>query len=116
MNLDNVNLTELVALCRKGPSLLAHRGLGREVLIKLINEEIDPDSLPIDPVDDERELMCFLQVEYPAIIKNQLKCSDQGYFCPDCPPGRVISCASIDMDPGLRQRGLYSIGLGRKNK
>jgi hypothetical protein len=62
-------------------------------------------------VDDDRELMCFLQEEYPDITFNQLKCADQHYYCPDCPPGRVIYCAVYDADPGIRQEALIQIGL-----
>ena len=109
-NYKVLNLSELVQLCRDNAFRSAHRGLGRDTLIGLLEGEVDYKTCSPDPVDAERELMCYFQEKQPDIVFQQLTCSDQNYYCPDCPAGRVISCAVINIDSGLRRGGLKEIG------
>ena len=109
-NYNVLNVTELVQLCRNREFRSAHRGLGRDTLIGLLEGEVDYSKCSPDPVDAERELMCYFQEALPDKVFQQLTCSDQNYYCPDCPPGRVIACAVINIDGGLRKGGLKVIG------
>jgi hypothetical protein len=102
---ENINVTELVALAREAGFLSAHRGMGRELLTGILTGEIDPDDVDNpDPLDDERELMLYLQETQPDMILGQLKCKSEHYFCPLCPPARVAMCAVMSIDPGFRER------------
>jgi hypothetical protein len=104
-NCDDLNVTELVALAREFGFLSAHRGMGREILAGVLTGEIDPDDVDNpDPLDDERELMLYLQESQPDVILGQLKCKSEHYFCPLCPPARVAMCAVFGLEPGLRKR------------
>jgi hypothetical protein len=100
---DVINDTELVALCRQRGFLEAHVGLGREILISILKRELDPDDLPPDPVDAEREAMLRMQEEWPAVYE-QLQCSDQDFACWACPAGRVIHCVVNNCDKEIRDR------------
>jgi hypothetical protein len=111
MKYSEINTTELVHLCKKAGYLIAHRGLGRDTLIGLLKGQVQNEDCAPDPVDDDRELMCYFQQEHPDITFNQLKCADQHYYCPDCPPGRVIYCAVYNIDSEMREEGLIQIGL-----
>ena len=102
---ENVNVTELVALAREAGFLSAHRGMGRELLTAVLIGEIDPTDVDNpDPIDDERELMLYLQESHPDMILGQLKCKSEHYFCPLCPPARVAMCAVLGFEPGFRER------------
>jgi hypothetical protein len=100
---DDLNLTELEVLARQHGSLAAHRGLGRELLIDLIEGRFDPGELPPDPADDEREAMMHMKDEWPEVY-NQLKCSDEHYACWDCPAARAVACAIEECEPDIRRR------------
>ena len=64
---EEIKITELVALARGSGFLSAHRGMGREVLTGVLIGEIDPNDVDNpDPIDDERELMLYLQESYPT--------------------------------------------------
>jgi hypothetical protein len=104
-NYEEMNVTELVALARRAGILSAHRGMGRELLTGMLTEEIDPADVDNpDPIDEERELMLYLQETQPDMILGQLKCKSEHYFCPLCPPARVAMCAVISSSQGFRER------------
>jgi hypothetical protein len=67
-----------------------------------------------DPVDEYREMMLYLQESMPDIIKGQLKCSSDHYFCPICPPARVVACALVNFDAGFREQTLKEMKMGQK--
>lgn len=101
----DMNVTELVTLARGARILSAHRGMGRELLTDLLTGAIDQADVDNpDPLDEERELMLYLQETQPDMILGQLKCKSEYYFCPHCPPARVAMCAVISSDEGFRER------------
>jgi hypothetical protein len=113
--LDGLNVTELIALAKKAGFLSAHRGMGREVLMGFLSGEIDPNDVDHpDPVDEERELMLYLQETQPDMILGQLKCKAEHYFCPLCPPARVAVCAVIGTDEGFRRRNKADMLRGQR--
>lgn len=115
-NYDNMNVTELVALGRKAGFLSAHRGMGREILIGVLVGDIDPNDVDSpDPIDEERELMLYLQETHPDAILCQLKCKSEDYFCPLCPPAQVAVCAVIECNEGLRARNKADMLRGRRS-
>ncbi|CAB4131727.1 hypothetical protein UFOVP276_105 [uncultured Caudovirales phage] len=114
--LDDLNVTELIALCRRAGHLSAHRGMGREVLTGLLAGTISPDDVDsLDPIDDERELMLYLQETHPDTVLGQLKCKSEDYFCPLCPPARVVICAVINHDEGFRRMNKADMLRGRRD-
>ena len=111
LDLDGLNETEMVQLCRDRGFLGAHRGLGWDTLRGLLKGTVEYGDVERDPVDAERELMLYFQEEMREIMITQLKCgTDQNYFCPKCPPARVVACAVFQIRPDLRREGLYAIG------
>lgn len=114
--LDELNETELVELCRQQIILVAHRGLGRKTLLGLLDGSIPEDECLPDPLDKDRDFMQFMQRQYSDRILGQLRCGDEGYFCPDCPTGRVVFCTVLDCDPTLRKSMFHEMLLERQQR
>ena len=110
----SLNSTELVAICRRAGYLHAHRGIKREDLIRILEEEVSMDSYEPDPVDEYREAMLHMQERWP-IVKRQLPCAQEFYACWHCPAGRVIYCITENCDEGLLEaHGLPVPERGKK--
>lgn len=112
-NYDELNETELVELCHRQGTLVAHRGLGRERLIGLLEGTVQEDDCVPDPVDEDRDLMLFMQRTYPDTILGQLRCGDESYYCPTCPTGRVVVCSVVDCSASLRRSMAHEMLLER---
>lgn len=86
-----------------------HRGMSRDDLIAVIEGELDPEELPQDPINHDRDAMIMMQESYPAVMR-QLYCelvsSAEGALhpCWDCPAARAVNCARINCDPILMER------------
>jgi hypothetical protein len=102
-NFANLNLTELSELARHHGCLSAHRGLGRQTLINLIEGKIDPEEVPKDPADDDRNAMMEMKEEWKDVY-NQLKCGSEFYACWDCPAARARACAVMECEPRLMDK------------
>lgn len=100
---EDLNETELIELCKKLGLLNAHRGWGRDVLVRVLNGDLDEGDQEPDPIDDDRDVMQYMMATYPDSTYSQLRCADESYFCPNCPTGRVVSCAVMELDPSLRR-------------
>ena len=112
---SHTNITELITLCQRAGILGAHRGIPRNTLIALLRGETTSRAVDMpDPVDEYREMMLYLQESMPDIIKGQLKCSSDHYFCPICPPARVVACALVNFDAGFREQTLKEMKMGQK--
>ena len=110
-NYGDLNETELVELCRDRGLMNPHRGLGRQILEGILKGNLDEEDYPHDPIDDERDLMAYTMFRYPTNIYGQLKCSDEGYFCPKCPTGRVVACMVVDLSAEYRKDLLHEFNL-----
>ena len=111
---SHTNITELITLCQHAGILGAHRGIPRKTLIALLRVETTSRAVDMpDPVDNYREMMLYLQESMPDIIKGQLKCGPEYYFCPACPPARVVACALVNFDEGFREQVLKDMKSGR---
>jgi len=102
-NYADLNLTELAELARQNGALSAHRGIGREGLIDLLEGRKEASDFSADPADDEREGMMRMKEEWPEVY-HQLKCSDENYACWDCPAGRAVACAVEECEPHLLEK------------
>lgn len=86
-----------------------HRGMSRDDLVAIIEGELDPDELPQDPINQDRDAMIMMQESYPAVMR-QLYCElvspAEGALhpCWDCPAARAVNCARINCDPILMER------------
>ena len=89
---NKLNLTELVALARSAGFLQAHRGIGRDGLVGLLEGRAAENEFSADPIDENREAMLMLQEEW-ADVFDQLPCAADHYACWDCPAGRAVHCA-----------------------
>ena len=113
---DDLNETELIELCRMQCLLVAHRGLGRKMLIDLLDGKIQEEDCVPDPIDEDRDFMQYMQRRYPDRTFGQLRCGDEGYFCPNCPTGRVVACTVVDCEPGLRKRMDHELALDKNRR
>jgi len=113
---DELNDTELVELCRQQLIFNAHRGLGRETLLGLLDGTISEEECPPDPIDEDRDFMQYMQSHHGSSILGQLRCGDEGYFCPDCPTGRVVVCTVIDCEPSMRKSMFHEMLLERQRR
>lgn len=114
--LKELNETELVELCKERGLLVAHRGLGRDTLIGLLTGSVSEDEYTPDPIDEERDLMLYMQRAHSSMILGQLRCGDEHYYCPDCPAGRVVICAVVDSSPSLRKSMQHEMLLERQRQ
>ncbi len=113
---DELNETELVELCKQRCILVAHRGLGREALIDLLEGRLPEDICDSDPIDEDRDFMQFMQRKYPDTIFGQLQCKDENYYCPDCPTGRVVICTVVDCSPSMRRQMAHEMLLEKQRR
>jgi len=108
-NYDQLNHTELIALAYRDGFLGGlHRGVSRDDLIAVLEGHLDPEEMPADPVDGDRNAMLMMQEEYPS-IRRQLYCEvsvakDALRMCWECPPARAVACARENVDPILMER------------
>jgi hypothetical protein len=109
----DLNETELIELCRLKGLSIAHRGLGEKTLIGLLDGTVQEEDCTQDPIDEDRDLMLYMQHEYPDQTFGQLHCGDEGYFCPNCPPGRAVACTVVDFEPTLRKDITNEMALQR---
>jgi len=98
-----LNDSELIELCVQNSIYGTHRGLKRETLVELLTGRLDKDEFPRDPLDEEREVMIYMQETFPRQIFGQLKCANEGYACHQCPPGRVTSCVVVGFEANLKE-------------
>jgi len=87
ISLEQLNHSELVAICRQRGWGNASRDIPSEVLIQVLKEEEDPDIIG-DPIDKYRRAIEKFLKDYPSVV-SQLRC-DQNHAA--CPPARVIEC------------------------
>lgn len=109
-NYDDLNKTELVALALRDGFLGGlHRGMSREDLIAVLEGTLDPEELPPDPVNADRDAMIMMQENYPSVMR-QLYCeilsNEEGALhpCWDCPAARAVNCSKINCDPILMEQ------------
>lgn len=93
MKLDDLNTSELVLLAQEeNPS--AHRGLGRDVLVRIIHgEEID---LPTRPVDASRRVVGLYIIEHWTQVEPLLTCpakKQNPRACFHCTDIQAVECA-----------------------
>jgi len=100
---DDVNDTELIELCRQRGILSARHGLSRKTLLKALRGEISDQDLPPDPLDDSRDMMQYMMQAYPDASRQQLRCADEQFFCPECPVGRVVACSVVNIKKDVRK-------------
>lgn len=94
MLLDDVNLSELVLLAQdEDPG--AHRGLGRELLYKIILVEHD-EALPTQKVDKVRLAVMGYVLDHWKQVKPQLSCpakTQDPKACFRCSDVQAVECA-----------------------
>lgn len=113
-NYDDLNHTELIALALRDGLLGGfHRGVTRDDLINMLEGHLDPEEMPADPINEDRNAMLMMQEQYPA-VQRQLYCEvvpsyqdKEGNLvtplrmCWECPPARAVACARENVDPIL---------------
>ena len=69
--------------------LVLHQGIDRETLIGLIRGEVDPETLPINPIHEGRQKLAMMIREYWRYIWSQLSCNT---CCWECPDAKALEC------------------------
>lgn len=96
---NDINDSELISLCmynlgttiRKDTEvwLVVHRGVSREDLIGMICGEVDPKSLPVNPIHKKRQKIALFIYENWRYIWSQISCNT---CCWECPDAKVLEC------------------------
>ena len=107
---SDLSRTEMVALAlHEGFLGGIHRGMAREDLVAVLSGTLDPEELPPDPINADRDAMLMMQEGYPSVMR-QLYCEllsneeDALHPCWECPAARAVNCARINCDPILMEK------------
>lgn len=99
-NYNDLNQSELIALCQAHGVMRAHPGVSRNDLIGLLEGRVDQYDFEEDPVHVMRGSMLEFLTEYPR-FREQMRCT---MHCWECPAARSVACATLNCEPDLIQK------------
>lgn len=90
--MDDVNLTDLVQACHQAGFSNAHRGLGAEKLLSILEgRTAQPEQRPNSKLTEHRKRMEVILRRYGSQVRDQLGCDGD---CAHCSDVRSAECAA----------------------